>query len=215
MGDEWGGLSGEDMVNEICNAINLDSSKTTVKNEVIRLLNKIASGYMFLKGNWPELIVQNEEITADGSFSYNLITDNSNFGRVIDGTVRANNRVLDLKSKAWIDARDPDHSQSGNPNWYAVNGYELIVYPFYTGTVYYDYLQLPDEIEYTTTAANISYKPKNHSIIVDGGLWLAMRRHGNDDWKAQGNYFFSMMKDALKATSGVHAKPGGTIPYKF
>jgi len=160
------------------------------------------------------LISQNNTLAAIGSFSYDMLSEQSDFGRIIDKTVRAENRNLELKSKGYIDGVDPDHSRTGNPYWYAMNGYNLIIYPLHTGTVYYDYLALPDEIEYTTAAADISYNPKNHSVIVDGALWLAMRRYGKEEWQAQGNYFFSSIKKALKGR-GVRAKPTATIPRKF
>ena len=219
---QWTGLSGANIIDDVAGPCGQNKNDADVKSTIVRYANMIQDK-MFRMTDWPELRILQQSITTDGSFSYDLsdtnilaVTGSKIFGRVIDETMRNGTNPITLKDRDWIEKQDPDHNNTGSPYHYCMVGNYLILYPYGSGyTVTFDILELPEAITSTIAATAISFAPRNHDIILEGTLWLAFRRWGKADWKAQGSFFNANVKDAAKKSGGVRVRPDVTIPQAY
>ncbi len=221
---EWTGLSGSDLIDEITGTVGKRANNAVAKAAILRYLN-ISQNYMFRNADWPELLLLNQSITTDGSFSYDLSSsgiltpdDSGVFGRVVDRTMRTTLGDIEHRSRRWIEKQDPQHNNSGRPGFYTMEGNELILFPYGSGeTVYFDILIAPAAITATIAATAISFDPLNHDLILEGGLWQAFRRWGkaSNDWAKQRGYFMATVKKAARQSGGVRVQPHVTKPQEF
>lgn len=181
----WG-LSGENMIDEVCDALSLDSEDTNVQTQVLRWLNE-GQFDLYRIGEWPELIVADETFTTDASTSYDL-TDSgyvgSAFGKVIDRTVRTDNYNLEPRPKSFFNEIDPGNSVSGAPKYFCqYSRTDFRLYPTSSSgdTITFDYVKYPTEIEADTDADDISFEYDRQGMIVDAAVWRGYRKYGIGD----------------------------------
>jgi hypothetical protein len=191
------GLSGREIATDIAETLELDiNQSSTVEQRVLRYIKR-AQLKIFEYGDWPELKVMDASITTDASDYYDLSTEIAagDFGRLIDKTVRCGDRWLDIASKEQIDQYDPERTISGELTHYMmINRADMRLFPYgSTGeTVKFDYVKLPVEITLDTAAADISWYPERHGLIVEGALLYGSKRYGLNGyptWQSQSNAF--------------------------
>lgn len=177
------GLTGQNMIDDVSNALHLPVGKQT---EVLRWLNRSAL-WMAKYFDWPDLRVSDASFTSDGSDSYDLTSEiSSSFYRVIDKTVRVGSRNLVPMPKSYMDEVDPLRSTSNSPTGYcAVSRKDFRMFPYGSDgdTVYLDYIRYPVEITSGLAASGQSYDEPNQELVVTGALWRGEQRLGLSGWQ--------------------------------
>ncbi len=172
------GMTGSQMITEVCGSL-LTDTKTAVQTEVLRWLNN-AQLDLYAIAEWPELIVANASFTVTGASTYDLTSKvSASFGKVIDRTIRYETYNLVPKPKSFFDEVDPEGTQTGKPEFYCqYNRLDFRLWPNPgSGTVYLDYVKYPDAITISTTAAQVSFDPDRHELIVNCALWRLYRKY--------------------------------------
>lgn len=190
------GLTGAEMMDDVSGLISFDTINISDHaTKILRWLNS-AQLMMFNAADWEDLRVNDKAITSTGAASYNLKTLISDFGRIISDSVRCGTRYLVQETKSLINERDPDASNNGLPQKYSVAGNELFTYPIATSglTITLDYIKMPTLITSTTVAADISFYPEHHRLIVDGAIYFGSKNQKKTDWQYLENSFLKAIK---------------------
>lgn len=208
------GLSGREIATDIAETLELDiNQSSTVEQRVLRYIKR-AQLYMFEYGDWPELKVMDASITTNASDYYDLSTEIAagDFGRLIDKTVRCGDNWIDIASKEQIDQYDPERAISGEiTHFMMINRADMRLFPYgSTGeTVNFDYVKLPVEITMDTTAAEISWYPERHGLLVEGALLFGSKRYainGYPVWATQEKAFRSKLRESFNKKGLVKIK---------
>jgi hypothetical protein len=216
-------MTGQEFIDNAANVLNQTATKAGFITEVLFWANLIQDD-MFIRGDWAELIRRNYKLTADGSTEYDLTAalktgagaTVSDFGRLRERSVRFNNIRLDPYAVAMLDEEDPDNSDSGTPDRFAVTGNYFIPKPYpSSGDFTLDIVITPAAIEQATEEADISFAKQNHTIIYAGVLFMGMQRYGTKDWTTQFGIYEKMCDRALSKSGKVRHTPRNTIvnPY--
>lgn len=203
-------MTGLELINNTAYTLNQTETKASVIAECLFWANAIQKD-MFRRGDWAELIVRDAALVATGAKSYNLktaITGVTDFGRLRSESVRYGTTPIRPKSIGFIDDSDPDQSQTGDPDVFAVTGKYFVPWPFPgSGSFLLDYVKTPAAIAAATAEASISFDPENHDIIFAGMLYLGMRRYGAKDWVTQYQIYDNQCKDALRHSGKIKYNP--------
>lgn len=198
------GFTGAELVEEIAELVKFDAAKTDVQTRILRAIS-YAQLKMFAFHDWPELVNFDGSIVTDGSNSYDLTATVSakslgdTFGRIVPGTVRNGIDFLNETSHAQMVKADPSYSGSQKVSDWALQKRKAFwLYPVGASdgdTITFDWIRLPVEITYTTAAADITFEPWNHQLIIEGALCPLMRSKGSPDWMQQKQFFEQALKD--------------------
>ena len=202
------GLTGAEMMTQVCNTVRMDVTDTAIQTRVAVWLNS-AQRWLFNNFEWPELLVLDGSFTTDASDSYDLTSAailSASFGKLKAQSVRIGTRFLESKSKVFWDSHDAARTIGGTPWYYGqLSRTDFRLYPYGdTGsTVYLDYYKYPDKITYATVAADQSFEAPRHDLIVQGAMWEAMFTYGIGDWKAAKRDFEKDAKQSFKKSSPI------------
>jgi hypothetical protein len=211
-------MTGQELIDNVASVLNLTATKGSVITECLFWANAVQKD-MYIKGDWAELIIRDAALTADGSKSYDLrtaITSVVNFGRLREQSIRFNNGIVPPKDISFIDSSDPDQSQTGDPDVFAMVGYKFVPWPFPgSGDFKLDYVTTPVNITQAMAESEITFSPENHEIIFEGMLYFGMRRYGVKDWVTQFQIYSGLRDTALKRSGKVKHSPKSVVvnPY--
>jgi len=196
------GFTGAELVTAVAELLGPDPSKTDVQKQILRYI-EYAQLKIFNFHDWPELIVSDCSFDTDGSDSYDL-TDADNyigatFGRIAHDTMRIGTKFLTEASRPAMVYNDPSYVSGGSVSHYCLlSRKKLFLYPIGASngdTVKFDYVKIPTAITYDSTAAENSFEPWNHQLIIEGALWPGMRKYGKPDWMKQKMFFYQLLKE--------------------
>jgi hypothetical protein len=198
------GFSAEEMIARVAGVVK--SSTAAAETMILQLLNATQLE-MFYRYDWPELRVQDDYFTTDGSESYSLasVLNNANkagFGRVVANSVRYGSYSLSPITKGWIDQYDPERIQGGTPLKYcAVNRTDFRVWPYGSSgdKISLDWVILPVKLEAASAADDVSFDPERHELIIEGTIWRACREEKPDlEWERMMGQWYRRLKEAYR-----------------
>lgn len=161
---------------------------------VVRYINRVQL-WLYRTYDWPCLRVSDASLTLDGSTSYDLagtalngVGSEGEFGRMFGKTIRIGDNYVPLIGKNQWDEYDPDRSQGTTEPYLAAilnrNDFRVLPYGLTGMTCYFDYIKLPDAVTSATVAADISFDPELHELLIEGAMWMAQRKWTQQDWLA-------------------------------
>jgi len=213
------GYTGAEMIAEVLGITNIASTDVDGVTEALRAINA-SQLEMAIIADWPQLLYPDASITTDGSTYYDLSSGTvlgdedleGAFCRICRETVRTTIRKLFPKSHGMIVSRDRDYTQGGDITHFAiVNKKKFLPWPAGSSgdTIYFDMMCNPVKITADTTAAQISFDPSEHELIVEGAFFRGMRRNKASDWKSQ----YGIWKKSVKEHAGRAKMMKGGITY--
>lgn len=213
------GYSGEEMVSEVLGMVNISNTDAAGIAEALRALNA-SQLEMAMLADWPQLLYPDASFTTDGSTYYDL-SDGTVLGdedldgafcRIMKETVRTATRKLFPKSHGMIVSRDEGYTAGGDITHFAIiNKKKFMPWPVgSTGdTIYFDMLCNPVKITSDTTAAEITFDPTEHELIIEGAFYMGMRKYRKADWGSQ----YQIWKKTVKEHAGRAKMMKGGITY--
>ena len=199
------GFSAAEMIDRV-QGVSKTGSATADDDIALQFLN-MAQLEMFHRHDWPELRVQDDYFTTDGSEHYSLAgvlndTQKAGFGRIIADSVRYSYWPLDPVTKGWLDQQDPGRTQSGTPRAFCmVNRTDFRIWPYGSSgaDIYLDWVLMPVKLTAALAATGISFASDRHELIIEGGIWRACREFKPDrEWVEMRKEWYVAMKQTYK-----------------
>ena len=199
------GFSADVMIDRVQGVIK-GGTATADEAVAVQFLN-MAQLEMFHRKDWPELRIYDDYITTDGSASYSLATAlndaaKAGFGRVVEKSVRYGSFYLEPITKKRYDLLDPGRTYGGTPQFYCASSrsdFRVLPYGSSGEKISLDWVCLPVEIVAATDAADISYAPEHHELIIEGAIWRACREFKPDrEWVEMQRAWYTRLDEAYK-----------------
>lgn len=178
-------MTGAVILDNVCNPFSYDVNSDTKSSRALGWINQAQLD--MAQKDFPELITRNASFITDGDESYDLTGETyfgSTFLRVVDDSVKIDDRSLDSKPKTFFDLVDPQRNY-GTEAWaYGMCGRtDFRLWPAESSgsTCYLDWVAYPTDIASDTAEASISFDKDWHHLIVLGAIRLGYLYHGDTD----------------------------------
>lgn len=208
----------DEMMEEVCGPLSYSPDDSTHKNRVLRWLNS-AGLDMAERHEWPELITRNATFTTTGVEGYDLTGETyagATFLRVVQDSVRINERDLVFRPKGWMDRVDPQRVLT-NTAYYcsAPSRHDFRLFPAEAAgsPVFYDWVKIPATIAAGGAESTISFDPTRHDLLVAGAVWRGKKFIGDTDWLAEKKLWEQDCKSAMRTAGAVRIKNTRSIQF--
>lgn len=213
-------MTGANILEDICGPLSYVTTNTTHSTRVLRWANQAQLD--MAQYDFPELITRNASFTTDGDESYDLTGESylgSTFLRVVDESVRIDDRHIYGKPKSFIDTFDPARDY-GTEAWYYVMGgrtdFRLWPAEASGSTVYLDWVKYPSTIASATAEADISFDKDWHPLIVMGALKYGYHYLGEADYALQYEQIFeNKIRQAFQSSTRVRSIAQNITPIEY
>lgn len=213
-------MTGANIIEDVCSPISYTANNATQSAQALRWINDAQLD--MAQYDFPELITRNGTFTTNGDESYDL-TGASYFGstflRVIDKSVRIDDRRLEPRPKSFIDTIDPSRNYGSEALYYVMGGRkDFRLWPAESSgsTLYMDWVKYPATITSATAEADISFDKDWHQLIVEGALVYGLRSIGYfDDSMRQRNLFRQKVREAFNDSVRANFTTRGATPIAY
>lgn len=208
----------DEMIADVCGPLSYNNTDTSHIARVVRWLNQAQKD--MADYDWPELITANASFTTTSSETYDLSNASyagSTFQRVVERSVRIDDRNLAFRTEQWFDEVDPKRTLSGYAQYCALSSRtDFRIFPAESGkTCYYDWVKIPATLASGGAESSCSFYPDRHDYIVSGAIWRGLRFIGDTDAERKEVIWRDMIKLKFRKSGMTRPSRHFIRPIKF